>query len=111
MMKTAKIEKIYKLNIWVEKDFCGSNHIMMQHEGFGEPFLYASLHFSYAYTSNSTIHLMTEQFMELLGIKKAEIVWKTKDLPKWKWWMNVILPIYNFYCKCKFKLAKVRGEK
>ena len=104
-MKTAKIEKIYPLHIWVERDFCGSNHIMMQHEGFGEPFCYAQLHYSYAYTSNSTIHTMTEKFMELLGVEAKDIVWKSREL-KFKWWMKIVLPIFDIYWK--FKLGRLR---
>ena len=105
-MRTAKIEKIYQLHIWVERDFCGSNHIMMQHEGFGEPFCYAQLHYSYAYTSNSTIHTMTEKFMELLGVEAKDIVWKSRGFEPLKWWMKAIMPIFNIYWK--FKLGRLR---
>ena len=32
-IKTAKIVKVYDTHVWVESDFCGGKHIMVQHEG------------------------------------------------------------------------------
>jgi hypothetical protein len=39
--------------VWVESDMMGARHVVLHHEGHGEPFTYASFNYNYAYTSNS----------------------------------------------------------
>ena len=81
-MREVTIEKIYATHIWVERDLMGSNHIMIQHEVADKPFCYMSLHYDYAYTSNSTMHNVTELIMkQVFGIEKEDIVWKSRE---WK---------------------------
>lgn len=52
---SARVVKILPTKIWIESDMMGSRHVVIQHEGFGEPFTYASFHYDYAYTSNAGI--------------------------------------------------------
>lgn len=44
--------RILPTRVWVENDFFGGRHVMLQHEGL-EPFTYASFHYDWRYTSNS----------------------------------------------------------
>jgi hypothetical protein len=50
---TVKVVEILPTRVWIESDMMGARHVVMHHEGFGEPFTYASFHYDYAYTSNS----------------------------------------------------------
>ena len=50
---TARVVEILPTRIWIESDMMGSRHVVMHHEGFGDPFTYATFHYNYAYTSNS----------------------------------------------------------
>ena len=104
-MKTVKIEHVYKLNIWVEKDICGSSHIMMQHEGFGEPFCYATFNYDYAFTSNSTMHMDITRMMEQFGIAEKDIDWRSRPLPTPKWWHTPVYRVYSVYWWIKRKFA------
>ena len=79
-IQQATIVEILPTEYWVESDFCGGKHIMIQHEGM-EPFCYCSFHYNYAYTSNSTIHNQAVKMMENFGIKEADIVWKQREFP------------------------------
>lgn len=80
MIDTVKIVKIYPTKFWVEKDFMGSSHIMMQHDCPGqEPFQYASFFYDYAYTSNSGIHSAVVKMMKSFGVEEADIVWKNRE--------------------------------
>ena len=51
-LQHATIVEVCKTNVWIESDFCGGRHVVVQHEGF-EPFTYASFHYDYRYTSNA----------------------------------------------------------
>lgn len=65
-IKTAKIVKILPTRIWIESDFAGARHVVLQHEGH-EPFRYASFHYDYAYTSNSNTVFRAEKLAKELG--------------------------------------------
>ena len=65
-IKTAKIVKILPTRIWVESDFCGARHVVLQHEGH-EPFRYATFNYDYAYTSNSNNVARAEKLAKELG--------------------------------------------
>lgn len=80
-MKQVEIVKIYPTKFWVEKDFFGSSHIMMQHEGM-HPFQYATFNYDYAYTSNAGVHAAIVNTMKSFGIKEEDIVWKSRPLVK-----------------------------
>lgn len=45
--------EILPTQIWVEDDICGARHVMLQHRGH-EAFCYASFHYGYGYTDNSS---------------------------------------------------------
>jgi hypothetical protein len=79
MIETAKIVEILPTSIWVESDMMGSKHIMMQHQGHGEPFQYASFFYDYAYTSNSTMHQTVVEMMQEFGVAETDIVWKQRE--------------------------------
>lgn len=49
----AKLVEILPTKVWIESDLMGARHVVMHHQGYGEPFTYASFHYDYAYTSNS----------------------------------------------------------
>lgn len=51
--QTATVVEILPTRIWIESDMMGARHVMVHHEGFGDPFAYATFHYNYAYTSNS----------------------------------------------------------
>lgn len=74
------IVEILPTAYWVESDFFGGKHIMIQHDGMN-PFCYCSFYYDYAYTSNSIIHAMAVKMMENFGIKEADIVWKQREFP------------------------------
>lgn len=78
-MKTVEIVKIYPTLYWVEKDFWGSAHVMMQHEGM-HPFTYCSFNYDYAYTSNAGVHTAIVGLMSQFGIEERDIVWKSREL-------------------------------
>ena len=65
-IKTAKIVKILPTKIWIESDFFGARHVVMQHEGY-EPFRYATFNYDYAYTSNSNTMAQAEKLAKELG--------------------------------------------
>lgn len=48
----AKDVTILPTKVWIENDFLGGRHVMLQHEGCA-PFCYASFFYNYLYTSNS----------------------------------------------------------
>ena len=50
---TAKVVEILPTKVWIESDMMGARHVVMHHQGYGEPFTYASFHYDYAYTSNA----------------------------------------------------------
>jgi len=49
----ATVVEILPRKVWIESDLMGARHVVMHHQGYGEPFTYASFHYDYAYTSNS----------------------------------------------------------
>lgn len=49
---TVKVVEILPTKVWIESDMMGARHVVMHHQGYGEPFTYASFHYDYAYTSN-----------------------------------------------------------
>ena len=65
-IKTAKIVKILPTRIWIESDFSGARHVVLQHEGY-EPFRYATFYYSYAYSSNNTTVTRAEKLAKELG--------------------------------------------
>lgn len=45
--------QILPTKVWIEDDMMGSRHVLLQTEGFEEPFIYATFNYNYAYTSNA----------------------------------------------------------
>ena len=80
-IKTVEIVKAYDINMWVEKDFGGSNHIMIKHDAPGQhPFQYITINYNYAHTTNTSRDALTEQIMLLhFGIKREDVVWKNRS--------------------------------
>ncbi len=78
-IETATIEHIYPTEVWFEKDFMGTVHVMIQHMAPGiEPFEFISIAYDYAYTSNSHQRDMVKRIGQLLGIE---------DIPERPWTM------------------------
>ena len=53
VVPNATVVEILPTKVWIESDLMGARHVVMHHQGYGEPFTYASFHYDYAYTSNS----------------------------------------------------------
>ena len=51
-MEQVTLVEVLPTRIWIESDMMGARHVVMRHQGFGEPFTYASFHYDCAYTSN-----------------------------------------------------------
>lgn len=66
MVEVVEIVKVFEKRVWVEKDFMGTVHIKMQHEGC-EEFDFIQIQYDYRYTGNSHQAYMTEQILKLLG--------------------------------------------
>ena len=66
-IKIAEVVKIFDTNVWIESDFFGSKHVMVQHDGESEPFTYCTFNYDYRYTSNSSIKVQAEKMAISLG--------------------------------------------
>lgn len=67
-IETVEIVKVFARRVWIESDFSGDKHVMIQHQdGESEPFCYCSFHYDYAYTSNSVIREQAERMAIQLG--------------------------------------------
>ncbi len=53
VVPTVKVVEILPTKVWIESDMMGARHVVTHHQGYGEPFTYASFHYDYAYTSNA----------------------------------------------------------
>ena len=106
-IKTAKIVEVIKLNIWVEKDMCGSSHIMMQHGNgeYGKPFCYATFNYDYAFTSNAGMHTQVVSMMKQFGIEEKDIDWRSRSWPPSKWWHTPMYHVYMSYLWLKRKFV------
>ena len=71
-IETAEIVKILPTKIWSEKDFLGTVHIYMQHEGL-EKFEFITMAYDWRYTSNGHQHEMTKAILKLLGVDNEQI--------------------------------------
>lgn len=80
-IQTATVVEILPTRIWIENDFMGNRHVMMQHEGLHE-FTYATFGYDYAYTSNSGTHAAAHALAIALGAAEP-VEERTRDLPPW----------------------------
>ncbi|NVZ11288.1 hypothetical protein HW932_18720 [Allochromatium humboldtianum] len=70
-VETGEIAKIYERKIWIETDFHGDKHVMIQHQdGESEPFCYCSFFYDHRYTSNSNTHAAAENMAKALGAQE-----------------------------------------
>lgn len=76
-IEQATIVEILPTEVWYEKDFFGTVHIRMQHQGM-EPFTFIQMHYDYMYTSNGHQHTMVKEIGKLLGVE---------DIPEREWVM------------------------
>ena len=76
-IEKATIVEILPTEVWYEKDFLGTVHVKMQHQGM-EPFTFIQMHYDYAYTSNGHQHDMVKRIGQLLGVE---------DIPQREWVM------------------------
>lgn len=66
-MNEVRIVKVFKRRVWSEKDFFGTVHIKVQHEGDPKPFTLVQIHYDHRYTSNGHQHYLTQAILGLLG--------------------------------------------
>jgi hypothetical protein len=66
-IEQATVVEILPTEVWYEKDFLGTVHVRLQHQGM-DPFTFVQLHYNYAYTSNSHQHDFVKQIGKLLGV-------------------------------------------
>ena len=70
-METAEVVKVYKRKVWIEDDFTGNKHVMIQHQdGKSEPFCYCTFNYDYAHTSNSVIRQEALRMAKRLGAEE-----------------------------------------
>jgi hypothetical protein len=62
---TIKAVEIFPTKIWAEKDFLGTVHIKMQHEGQKE-FDFIQIQYNWLYTSNSHQDELAQRIIKLL---------------------------------------------
>ena len=77
-LEETKIVRIYKTDVWVENDMCGSQHVVVQHENC-ETFTYASFHYDYRYTVNSGIYNAANRLAVELGATEP-VVHKSRPM-------------------------------
>jgi hypothetical protein len=70
-IETAEIVKILPTKIWYEKDFVGTVHVYMQHEGL-EKFEFITIAYDWRYTSNGHQYQLTQEILKLLGANNDE---------------------------------------
>jgi hypothetical protein len=67
-MEMVEVVKVYGQTVWVESDFFGSKHVMVQSDAPGtEPFCYCSFHYGYGYTDNRSVHEAAQRMAVSLG--------------------------------------------
>lgn len=67
-IQSVTIAEIIPTRVWIEDDFCGSRHVMVQHQWPGQvPFCYCSFHYNYAYTDNASTWRSAEDVARSLG--------------------------------------------
>jgi hypothetical protein len=66
-IKTVEIVEILPTKVWAEKDFFGTVHIKIQHEGMPE-FDFIQIQYDYNYTSNAHQEKMTKEILKLMGV-------------------------------------------
>lgn len=70
-LDTVEVAKVFKKKVWVEGDFMGDKHVMVQHQAAGcEPFCYCSFFYDYGYTDNATIRRAAEKMALALGAQE-----------------------------------------
>jgi hypothetical protein len=81
-IEQAEIVEILPTEVWYEKDFFGTVHVKLQHQGM-EPFTFMQLHYNYAYTSNGHQHTIVKEIGKLLGVDDIQQrEWRMPD--EWK---------------------------
>lgn len=69
-IEPAEVSEVFGRKVWIESDFFGSKHVMVQHDdGQDSPFCYCSFNYDHRHTSNATIYKQAEIIAESLGAK------------------------------------------
>lgn len=67
----ATLIHVYPTRVWIESDFLGDKHVVMQHDAPGcDPFTYCTLHYDHRYTSNAMQVRAAETIAISLGAKE-----------------------------------------
>lgn len=68
MTEPLQVIEIFATKVWIEDDFLGDKHVMVQHQdGHSKPFTYCTFFYDYAYTDNATISKTAERMALALG--------------------------------------------
>lgn len=70
-LNTVEIVEVFDRKVWIESDFLGAKHVMIQHEdGESEPFEYCTFNYDHRYTSNTGVLAAAERVAVSLGATK-----------------------------------------
>lgn len=70
-IQQATIVEILPTEVWFEKDFFGTVHVKLQHQGM-DPFTFIQMNYDYMYTSNGHQHTMVKEIGKLLGVEDIQ---------------------------------------
>lgn len=76
----VEVVQILPTKVWIESDMMGARHVVMHHQGYGEPFTYASFHYDYAYTSNAGTWAAAHSLALALGATEP-VEQRHRDMP------------------------------
>ena len=65
-IKHATITEIFPTRVWSEKDFLGTMHIKIQHEGDKDAFDFIQIKYDWRYTSNCQQNELSQKIISLL---------------------------------------------
>ena len=71
MTDQFEVVDILPTEVWYEKDFCGTIHVYMQHQGH-DPFDFIQINYDYRYTSNSHQYALVKAIGELIGVEDIQ---------------------------------------
>jgi hypothetical protein len=81
-VEAATVVKVFDRKIWIESDFMGSRHVMIQHDdGESEPFCYCSFFYDHRYTSNGGTLRQAENMAKALGA--TEVIHHSREFTGW----------------------------
>jgi hypothetical protein len=77
-IKQAVLAEIMPTEIWIENDILGQSSVVLQHKGC-DPFTYATFHYGYGYTSNSSVKNEAKKLAVALGASE-NVEFRNKEI-------------------------------